>query len=61
MPWIELPETDDAKLEDLAPDFLKGDRKTTSRVRWAIDRLFQLATPAPPVATQESSVPESSD
>ena len=34
------------KLERVAPPFLKGKRRTTQRIRWAIDELCRLGMPA---------------
>jgi hypothetical protein len=39
MKKIALAEEYDRKLERVAPPFLKGKRKTTQRIRWAIEEL----------------------
>lgn len=39
MKKIALTESYDKKLNRLAPSFLKGERRTTQRIKWAIDEL----------------------
>ena len=41
MPVIEVPIEEDRRLETIVPDYLKGDRKTRQRVRWAIEQLYE--------------------
>lgn len=42
MPWIEVSEKAVQQLERISPDHLKGGRKTTTRVHWAIDALVTI-------------------
>lgn len=56
MPTIELPELDDKKLRDIAPDYLQGDRNHASRVRWLIDEYIKLRN-----GTQTETLPDGGD
>ena len=44
MPQIDISDQESSKLEGLAPDYLKGQKKDGIRVRWAIEKLAQLLT-----------------
>lgn len=41
MPKIVIPESVDKKLEDLAPQFIKGRRNIGRRVLWAIGEFLE--------------------
>ena len=43
MPQIVLTADDDKRLERIAPQYLRGKRKTAQRVRWAIEQLLKRA------------------
>ena len=42
MPLIEVPTEEDRMLEQVVPAYLRGEKKTTQRVRWAIEKLTDL-------------------
>ena len=44
MRFVEIPETQDERIEQLdsLPAYLRGERKASARVQWAIDEFFHL-------------------
>lgn len=57
MAIVRTTPEEDRRLEEVVPEFLRGQKNATKRVRWAIERLLELmgdrpldageATPAP--------------
>ena len=54
MPLIEVPIEEDRMLEEVVPAYLKGDKKMTQRVRWAIEEFVKTREPTPGKARPES-------
>ncbi len=52
---IDVPIEDDRKLEQVVPDYLKGKKKTTVRVLWAIEQLTSRSNGKPTPKTREQS------
>lgn len=43
MPMIDISPDEDARLERIVPEFLRGDKCLTKRVKWAIHQAVQRA------------------
>jgi hypothetical protein len=45
MPIVEITPEEDSQLEQVVPDWLKGEKNARKRVRWGLGRLFELLQP----------------
>lgn len=42
MPWLAITQDDDARLQQVAPEYMRGAGKARLRVRWAVDTLCRM-------------------
>lgn len=57
MPSVLLTDKEAEDLADLAPEFLQGEKKLASQVRWAISRLREYVSAAPTTESKPVSDP----
>lgn len=50
MPLVEVKTEDDARLEQIAPEYLRGPKATTRRVQWAIHEIVRIRSNGQPAA-----------
>ncbi len=57
MPIIEITPEEDSQLKLRVPDYLKGGRSGGKRVRWGLERLFELVPAKASQAKTEKTAP----